>query len=97
MAVTLEARESAQTPPKWALLQRQLFAAIEDAAPQALDRYTQPDGSLLWPPSPDFQSIDALDDCYESFHNWPLFYLLGGSDRFLTDAQREFDVINEQM
>ena len=95
--MTLEARESAQTPPKWALLQRQLFDAIEDAAPQALERYTHPDGRLLWPPSPDFQSIDALDDCYESFHNWPLFYLLGGSDRFLADAQREFDVINEQM
>ncbi len=97
MTTSLKACQAAQTPPKWALLQRQLFDAIEDAAPQALERYTHPDGRLLWPPSPEFQSIDALDDCYESFHNWPLFYLLGGSDRFLADAQREFDVINEQM
>ena len=97
MTVCLEAREPVRTPPKWALLQRRLFDAIEEAAPRALEKYTHPDGSLLWPPSPDFQSIDALDDCYESFHNWPLFYLLGGSDRFLADARREFDAINEQM
>ena len=94
---TIEARESAHKPPRWAVLQRRLFEAIEEAAPQVLERYTKPDGNLLWPPSPDFQSIDALDDCYESFHNWPLFYLLGGSDRFLADAQREFEVITEAM
>ena len=76
---------------------RQLFDAIEDAAPQVFARYTHPDGRLLWPPSPDFQSIDALDDCYESFHNWPLFYMLGGSAWFLTEADRAFDVINAQM
>ncbi len=97
MTVSVEARELVGSPPNWALLQRRLFDAIEDAAPQVLERYTHPDGRLFWPPSPDFQSIDALDDCYESFHNWPLFYLLGGSDRFLADGQREFDVINEQM
>ena len=97
MTVTIEARETAHTPPKWAVLQRQLFDAIEDAAPLVLERYTHPDGSLLWPPNPDFQSIDALDDCYESFHNWPLFYLLGGNDQFLTDAHREFEVITEAM
>jgi len=97
MAVTIEARESAHTPPTWAVLQRRLFDAMGDAAPRVLERYTRPDGSLLWPPGPDFQSIDALDDCYESFHNWPLFYLLGGNDRFLADAHREFEVITEAM
>ena len=97
MTVTIEARESAHNPPHWAILQRRLFDAIEEASPKVLERYTKPDGNLLWPPSPDFQSIDALDDCYESFHNWPLFYLLGGSDRFLADAQREFEVITEEM
>ncbi len=97
MTVTIEARESAPTPPAWAVLQRQLFDAIEEAGPKVLERYTRTDGNLLWPPSPDFQSIDALDDCYESFHNWPLFYLLGGNDRFLTDAQREFEIITGAM
>lgn len=59
MTVSLQARQSAQSPPTWALLQRQLFAAIEDAAPQALQRYTHPDGRLLWPPIPDFESITS--------------------------------------
>ena len=95
--MTIEAPQPLDTPPAWALLQRQLFAAIEAAAPRVLERYTGPDGGLLWPPSPDFQSIDALDDCYESFHNWPLFYLLGGSERFLADAYRGFDAINSRM
>ena len=44
-----------------------------------------------------FPEHRRLDDCYESFHNWPLFYLLGGSDRFLADAQREFEVITAAM
>jgi hypothetical protein len=97
MPITIEACESLHTPPMWAVLQRQLFDAIEDAAPLVLEKYTKPDGTLLWPPQSDFQSIDALDDCYESFHNWPLFYLLGGSEQFLTDAQREFDLITAAM
>ncbi len=65
MTVTIEAREPAPDPPRWAVLQRRLFDAIEEAAPRVLERYTKPDGNLLWPPSPDFESIDALDDCYE--------------------------------
>ncbi len=97
MTLKITACETVSTPPAWAVLQRQLFDAIENAAPQVLERYTHPDGRLLWPANTDFQNIDALDDCYESFHNWPLFYLLGGNDQFLTDAQREFEVITEAM
>lgn len=97
MAVVITAGEQVDKPPMWAVLQRQLFEAIEKAAPQTLERYTRPNGALLWPPARDFQSIDALDDCYESFHNWPLFYLLGGSERFLRDGQHEFDIITETM
>ena len=97
MTVTIEAREPAPDPPPWAVLQRRLFDAIEAAAPRVLERYTKPDGNLLWPSSPDFESIDALDDCYESFHNWPLFYLLGGSDRFLTDGRRGFEAVTGTM
>lgn len=97
MTVTIEARRSGHPPPRWAVLQRQLFEAIDTAAPQVLQRYTDPAGGLLWPPTADFSSIDGLDDCYESFHNWPLFYLLGGHDRFLDDAQRGFERITEKM
>ena len=97
MTVAIEAHEFPHPPPAWAVLQRRLFDAIERAAPRVLERYTRPHGGLLWPPDPGFQSIDALDDAYESFHNWPLFYLLGGGERFLKDAHRGFDVITGSM
>ena len=80
MFVTIKAEQLMETPPMWALLERRLFSAINDAAPAVFAKYTRSDGSLLWPTQPDFKSIDALDDCYESFHNWPLFYLLGGDE-----------------
>lgn len=34
---------------------------------------------------------DGLDDFYESFYNWPLLYLLGGSAKLLELGQRQFD------
>lgn len=97
MVVTIKATDSIQTPPGWALLERQLIDKINDAAPLVLQKYTRSDGTLLWPPSPDFQSIDGLDDAYESFHNWPLFYMLGGEAQFLADSHREFDAITRDM
>ena len=56
MTVRIEARTPVGTPPSWAVLMRQLFDAIEDAAPQVFERYTHPDGRLLWPPSPTFRA-----------------------------------------
>lgn len=97
MFPTIEAQTRIQTPPTWAVLERELIDKINIAAPQVLKKYTRSDGTLLWPTHPDFQSIDGLDDAYESFHNWPLFYMLGGDVQFLVDAQTEFDVITKDM
>ena len=97
MFPTIEAQTRLQTPPTWAVLERELIDKINDAAPQVLEKYTRPDGTLLWPTHSDFQSIDGLDDAYESFHNWPLFYMLGGDAQFLVDAHTEFDVITRDM
>ena len=97
MLLTINATESILNPPEWAMLERELIDKINDAAPKVFEKYTRPDGTLFWPTSPDFQSIDGLDDCYESFHNWALFYLLGSNDWFLTQSHREFDVINDYM
>ncbi|MYB92288.1 hypothetical protein F4054_22650 [Candidatus Poribacteria bacterium] len=97
MFPTIEAQTQLQTPPTWAVLERELIDKINDAAPQVLEKYTRADGTLLWPTTPDFQSIDGLDDAYESFHNWPLFYMLGGDTQFLVDADTEFDVITNDM
>ncbi len=97
MFATIEAIDPVQTPPTWALLERQLIDKLNSAAPLVLQKYTKPDGTLFWPTSTDFQSIDGLDDAYESFHNWPLFYMLGGDEQFLANAHREFDVITKDM
>ncbi len=97
MFPTIEAQTRLQTPPTWAVLERELINKINDAAPQVFKKYTRPDGTLYWPTHPDFQSIDGLDDAYESFHNWPLFYMLGGDAQFLIDADTEFDVITNDM
>ena len=97
MFPTIEAKTSIQTPPEWAVLERELIDKINDAAPKVLKKYTRPDGTLFWPNHPEFQSFDGLDDAYESFHNWPLFYMLGGDAQFLVDAQHEFEVITKDM
>ena len=97
MFPTIEAQTRLQTPPTWAVLERQLIDKMNAAAPEVLKKYTRPDGTLFWPTHSDFQSIDGLDDAYESFHNWSLFYMLGGDARFLADADTEFDVITNDM
>ncbi len=97
MFPTIEAKTRIQTPPTWAVLERELIDKINDAAPKALKKYTRSDGTLYWPTHTDFQSFDGLDDAYESFHNWPLFYMLGGDAQFLVDAQHEFEVITKDM
>ena len=35
-------------PPAWALSQRALIATMDAAAPLFQERYTRPDGSLIW-------------------------------------------------
>ena len=97
MFPTIEARTPINTPPMWAMLERQLIDKMNAAAPEVLKKYTRSDGTLFWPTHPDFQSIDGLDDAYESFHNWSLFYMLGGDARFLADADTEFNVITNDM
>ena len=47
MSATIEAREPMHTPPTWAVLQRQLFDAIEDAAPLVRERYTRPEQAAI--------------------------------------------------
>jgi hypothetical protein len=77
-------------PPAWALAQRHLIERLNEAAPAFQERYTRADGSFIW--RREWPGMDGSDDGYESYHNWPLFYALGGSadvhqrSRFLWDA-----------
>ena len=72
-------------PPDWALLQRQLFGLITRAGDMATERYARPDGRV-------YHFFD-VDDAYESRSMRGLFYALGGPERFLHIARREWDAI----
>ena len=65
-------------PPAWAVLERQLMRAIDEAAPVYLDKYTRPGGSLIWREDYPGDGVWA-DDLYEAFFNWPIYYAMGGS------------------
>jgi len=77
-------------PPDWALRMRHLMAVMDEAVPAFQERYCRVDGTLIW--RQEWPGMDGSDDGYESFHNWPLLYSLGGASdlfersRFLWDA-----------
>ena len=47
MFPTIEAQTRLQTPPTWAILERQLIEKMNAAAPEVLKKYTRSDGTLL--------------------------------------------------
>jgi hypothetical protein len=72
-------------PPSWAALERQLIRAMEEAAPVYLKRFTRPGGSLY--------GEGPVDDVYEMFINWPLFYAMGADEKLFRDALEEWNAI----
>ena len=64
-------------PPSWALWERFLIDKMNEAVPLFEERYTRRDGTFVWRDA--WPGFDGSDDGYESYHNWPLFYVLGGS------------------
>ncbi|MDP1731606.1 MAG: hypothetical protein Q8L54_10625 [Devosia sp.] len=81
-------------PPRWALLQRQIFALLDTAAIEFADRYTRPDGTLIWRDR--WPGMDGSDDPYEGFMNMPLFYALGGSEEVYRRSRQIWDGITWQ-
>jgi len=82
------------SPPTWAILERALIDIMSQSVFSFLRKYTREDGTLIW--RDEFPGIDGLDDAYESFHNWPLLYALGGDDHLLNLSMKEFDAITRQ-
>lgn len=80
--------------PEWALLQRQIFAVLNEAAIEFADRYTRPDGTLIWRDR--WPGMDGSDDPYEGFMNMPLFYALGGSEEVYRRSRTIWDGITWQ-
>ncbi len=93
---TFEATPTTEEPPRWAVLERRVIDRIDDAVDLIMERYLDDDGSAMWPPSDDYVGIDAVDDVYEGFWNWPLYYTLGGDRKVFEYAFDEFEAITEQ-
>ena len=67
---------TAAAPPSWALWQRHVLESMYPAAMEFVAKYTRPDGSIIW--RDEWPGMDGSDDGYESFYNFPLYYVLGG-------------------
>jgi hypothetical protein len=96
MSVMIEANTPFIRPPDWAVLQRSLLERMSEAVQPLLARYVRADGEVMWPTTEEFCSIDGLDDAYESFHNWPVLYALGGADDLQALSQRQWEAITRQ-
>ena len=84
----------AAPPPAWALAQRQLMAEMASAARRFEERYTRRDGSFIWRQS--WPGMDGSDDGYESYHNWPLFYALGGPSDLHSRSRYLWEAVTRQ-
>lgn len=80
-------------PPTWAVLERHLLDLMDQAVEPFLAKYTRADGTLIW----NQPWAHSEDDWYESFHNWPLLYTLGGGDRLLDLSIREWEAVTRQL
>ncbi|MBZ0302937.1 MAG: hypothetical protein K8J31_24540 [Anaerolineae bacterium] len=93
--ITIEASIPCSQPPRWALLERQLFDTIDRAVHPYVQKYFREDGSIIWRDEWP-ETRDGLDDFYESFVHWPLYYALGGGDHVLALAHKHFDALTHQ-
>lgn len=80
--------------PEWALLQREIIRTLNEVAFEFTERYTRPDGTLVW--REEWPGMDGSDDPYEGFMHFPLFYMLGGSKEIHELSRRLWDSITWQ-
>jgi hypothetical protein len=74
--------ETPMAPPAWAVLERQLIRANEDACREFFNRYFDERGYLLCVER--WGGDDGPDDAIENVANWPVLHALGASDEILT-------------
>ena len=72
-------------PPAWALLERELFALMEDAARLYAREYFEAGGATLM--------AEDVDDLYEQCYNFGLFYALGAHDDLLELHLRHWNAV----
>ena len=93
MIPTLVANRT-MVPPTWALWQRRLIDVMNEAGGAFVERYTRADGTLDW--RADWPGMDGSDDAYESFYTFPLFYALGGDERYCELARKHWEAVTWQ-
>lgn len=81
-------------PPAWALLERHLLDQLYPAAQEFVDKYTRPDGTIVWRET--WPGMDGSDDGYESFYNFPLYYALGGHEDIQPLAEKLWNGVTRQ-
>ena len=89
----LRANLPCPSPPAWAVLERHLFSLLDQSVHPYLEKYTRPDGSLIW----DHASAHSEDDFYEAYYNWPLLHLMGGGGHLLERADLGWDGVTRQL
>jgi hypothetical protein len=91
----VEATAPVTEPPRWALLQRELFDLLDAGWRRFEQLYCAPDGSLVF----DGRTFgrDGVDDFYEPFFNWPALYVLGGADDLLDACKRHWRGVTDQL
>ncbi len=72
-------------PPGWAVMQRHLIRTMEEAAPVFVKHFVRPGGTTY--------GEGPVDDVYEMFFNWPLFYAMGADEDLFHRALENYNGI----
>lgn len=83
--VEIEATE-VSAPPAWALMERNLIELMEQSARMFARKYTERGGGTLF--------AEDLDDLYEQFYNFGLFYAIGAADDMLDIHLQQWNATN---
>jgi hypothetical protein len=94
-AATIVASLPVSTPPAWAIAERALFTLLDDSWRLFELAFCAPDGSLRYDGK--LSSRDGGDDFYESFFNWPQYYLLGGDSNILEASEKHWRAVTDQL
>ena len=74
--------------------QQHVLRQLHPAALEFVRKYTRQDGRLVW--RDEWPGFDGSDDGYESFYNFPLYYVLGGPQEIHTLSRKLWDAVTEQ-
>jgi hypothetical protein len=81
--------EKPQSPPAWALLERELLKQSSLACDRFAGKYLDARGYLAH--TPRWGTLDGPDDAIETFYNWTLLHALGGSDSVLAAYKKALE------